>query len=41
MIKWEEPMKLYYDNKSIVSITHNPVKYDKIKYIEVDKHLIK
>lgn len=33
-------MRLYCDNKSAISITHNPVQYDKSKHIEVDKHFI-
>ena len=35
------PMKLYYDNKAAISITHNPVLHDKTKHVEVDKHFIK
>jgi hypothetical protein len=34
-------MKLYCDNKSAISITHNSVQHDRTKYIEVDKHFIK
>ncbi|PNX61308.1 putative copia-type protein, partial [Trifolium pratense] len=34
-IKWEEPMKLYCDNKSAISIAH------RTKHIEVDRHFIK
>ncbi|WVZ15866.1 hypothetical protein V8G54_013432 [Vigna mungo] len=40
-IKWEEPMKLYCDNKSAISIAHNPVQHDRTKHIEVDTHFIK
>ncbi|KAK2433017.1 putative mitochondrial protein [Trifolium repens] len=40
-IKWEEPMKLYCDNKSAISIAHNPVQHDRTKHIEVDRHFIK
>ena len=40
-IKWEGPMKLYCDNKSAISIAHNPVQYDQTKHIEVDRHFIK
>lgn len=34
-------MRLYYDNKSVISITHNLVQQDKTKHIEVDRHFIK
>ena len=37
----EFPIKLYCDNKAVISISHNPVQYDKTKHIEVDKHFIK
>lgn len=40
-IKWDEPMKLYYDNKSAINIAHNLVQYDITKHIEVDRHFIK
>lgn len=32
---------LYYDNKAVISITHNSVQHDRTKHIEVDKHFIK
>jgi len=37
----EEPMILYCDNKSAISIAHNPVQHDRTKYIEIDRHFIK
>jgi len=40
-IKLDEPMKLYCDNKSAISIGHNPVQHDRTKHIEVDRHFIK
>nr|KYP66558.1 Copia protein [Cajanus cajan] len=40
-IKWDEPMRLYCDNKSAISIAHNPVQHDRTKHIEVDRHFIK
>ena len=40
-IKWEEPMNLYCDNKSAISIAHNPVQHDRTKHIEVDCHSIR
>lgn len=40
-IKWEGPMRLYCDNKSAISIAHNPVQHDRTKHIEVDRHFIK
>ena len=40
-IKWDGPMRLYYDNKSIISIAHNSVQHDWMKHIKNDKHFIK
>lgn len=34
-------MKLYCDNNFAISIAHNPIQYDQIKYIEIDIHLSK
>ena len=35
------PIKLYCNNNSAVSITHNPILHDKTKHVEVDKHFIR
>ena len=35
-IKWKEPMKLYYDNKSAINIAYNLVQHDQTKHVEVD-----
>lgn len=40
-IKWDGPIKLYCDNKSIISIVHIPVQHNRTKYIEVEKYFIK
>ena len=40
-IRWDGPMRLYCDNKSAISIAHNPVQHDRTKHIEVDRHFIK
>ena len=40
-IRWDEPMRLYYDNKSAISTAYNPVQYDRTKHIEVDKYFVK
>lgn len=40
-IKWEEPMKLYCDNKLAINIAHNPVQHDRTKHIEADRYFIK
>ena len=34
-------MKLYCDNKSTISIAHNPMQHDQTKHIEIDRHFIK
>lgn len=40
-IKWDGPMRLYCDNKTAISIAHNPVQPDRTKHIEIDRHFIK
>ncbi|XP_057747343.1 secreted RxLR effector protein 161-like [Arachis stenosperma] len=35
-VKYEAPMELVCDNKSAISIPHNPVQHDRTKYVEVD-----
>lgn len=35
------PMKLYSDNKSAISIAHNPVYHDGTKHVEIDHPFIK
>ena len=37
----DDPMKLYCDNKSAITIAHNPIQHDRTKHIEVDRHFIK
>jgi hypothetical protein len=33
-------MSLYYNNKATINIAHNPVQYNRTKYIEIDRHFI-
>ena len=40
-IKYEAPMKMFCDNKSAISIAHNPVQHDRTKHVEIDRHFIK
>ena len=40
-IKWDDPMKLYCDNKSAINIAYNPIQHVRTKHIEVDRHFIK
>ena len=30
------PLRLYCDNKAAISIAHNPIQYDRTKYVEID-----
>lgn len=32
---------LFYDNKSAIAISHDPVQHDRTKLVEVDRHFIK
>ena len=41
MIKWDDLMKFYCDNKSTINIAHNLIQHNKTKHIEVDRHFIK
>ena len=36
----QTPMKLYCDNKTTISIAHNPMQHDQTKHIEIDRHFI-
>ena len=36
-----EPMRLYCDNKSAISLAHNPVQHDRTKHVEIDRHFMK
>ena len=40
-VKYEVPMGLTYDNKSAISIAHNPVQHEQTKHVEIDQHFIK
>jgi len=40
-IKYEARMGLVCDNKSAISIAHNPVQHDRTKHVEIDRHFIK
>lgn len=40
-VEYDSPMKLFCDNKSAISIAHNPVQHDQTKHVEVDRHFIK
>ncbi|TYK14200.1 putative mitochondrial protein [Cucumis melo var. makuwa] len=38
---YEMPMKLFYDNKTVISIASNPIQHDRTKHVEIDRHFIK
>ena len=35
-IKWDDPMRLYCDNESTISIAYNPMQYNRTNNIKVD-----
>ena len=37
----ETGIKMYYDNKAAITIANNPVKHDRTKHVEADRHFIK
>lgn len=38
---FNQPIKLYSDSKTAVSISHNPIQHDRAKHIKIDRHFIK
>ena len=34
-------LRIHYDNKATINISHNLVHHDRMKYVEVDRHFIK
>ena len=40
-VQWHGPTRLYYDNKSAISIVHNSIQHDITKHVEMDRHFIK
>lgn len=36
-----EPMNFYCDNKTAISIAHDPIQHDRTKNVEIDRHFIK
>lgn len=40
-IKYEAPMRLFWENKTAISIAHNQVLHDRMKHIKINQHFIK
>jgi hypothetical protein len=38
---FNDPMRLYCDNKTAIKILRNPIQHDRTKNIEVDRYFIK
>ena len=37
----QRPIELLCTNQSAIMIAHNPIQYDRTKYIEIDRHFLK
>ena len=37
----EEPLKMFYDNQSAISIAKNPIHHDRPEHVEIDQYFIK
>lgn len=37
---YEVPLKLFCDNKAVISIVNNTVQHDRTKHVEIDRHFI-
>ena len=40
-VKVEVLMKLFFNNKTVINISHNLVQHDRAKNMEMDQHFIK
>ena len=40
-ITYEEPIKVFWDNKSAISVGHDPMYHDRIKHVKIDRFYIK
>lgn len=40
-INVKSPTKLFYDNKTTISITHNSIQHDHTKQVKIDRHFVK
>lgn len=40
-IKWDDPMRLSYDNKFAISIAYDSMQHNWMKHIKIGKHFIK
>lgn len=40
-VEFDKQMRLFYDNKSAISIAHNPVQHDRTKHVEIDRRFTK
>ena len=34
-IKWDDPMKFYCDNKSVINIAHNPIQHNRTNILRL------
>lgn len=38
---FNDPMRLYCDNKAAIKIPRNPIQHERAKHVEVDRYFIK
>lgn len=39
--KWDDLVRLYWDNKSAVNLDHNMIQHNQTKHIQIDRHFTK
>ena len=40
-IEQQGPTRIFCDNQSTIKVAHNPVQYEKMKHVSIDRHYVK